>query len=362
MALQDVLRLGIWDAGRAFWDWWIGELSACLPRAWRVQTADRPFPEMHLSNDVMQLDFLGDDHHTHCVTLDEDTGVPPSAAFDVPEIYKSQPARIVIPHNLVLERELELPMTPRHMIRGLLTHELARHSPLPVEQVQFDHRVLEASKQSGHLRVALVIVRQTTIDMVLRLAHSLEVPVGEIGYSDSSGTFHRLDIEGVNFVRRPIKPEHVRQLLLAAACMVLIVANLIVMQQRGAERLAEIDSELAQARSIGLRTAEVAQELEAIRARRSALLSKFNGPTMSEVLSAASSLVPETANLTSIRIEGESVRLAGEAQEASQVLAAFEASPLFKEAKWNAPVTRDPRTEKERFQLSFQMEEAGWTR
>ena len=68
-------------------------------------------------------------------------------------------------------------------------------------------------------------------------------------------------------------------------------------------------------------------------------------------------IVPDTARLTELQVNGNSMEIAGLASDASSLITTLEASPRFKDVKFRSPVMRRPESNKERFEISLTLED-----
>ena len=78
---------------------------------------------------------------------------------------------------------------------------------------------------------------------------------------------------------------------------------------------------------------------------------KLESVPIAQILEELARILPDTAWLTDLRIEGDTVEISGLSTSAANLLPVLERSPHFVDAALAAPLTLDPREDKERFSL-----------
>ena len=104
------------------------------------------------------------------------------------------------------------------------------------------------------------------------------------------------------------------------------------------------------------RTAEVAdldQRLAALQDKRQFISAeKLNRMPSIELLDEVTRRLPDSSWLLQFTFREEDLRVAGYADDPSQLIRLLEQSPVLSDVRFASPVTRDPRVEKDRFNLS----------
>jgi general secretion pathway protein L len=110
---------------------------------------------------------------------------------------------------------------------------------------------------------------------------------------------------------------------------------------------------LLEARRAAHESAGIQKEIDRLLEDRSFLSDrKRRAPTVSKVLAEATHLIPDGDWLTELHISGDELQLTGFAVSSFALVDALERSPSFKSASFRSPVTRDAKTERERFSIS----------
>ena len=76
-----------------------------------------------------------------------------------------------------------------------------------------------------------------------------------------------------------------------------------------------------------------------------------------EVLEEISRVLPDSVWLSDLRIEGDTLDISGLAKSGAALPSLLEKSPLFADAALTAPLTLDPREDKERFSLRVRIKQ-----
>ena len=87
--------------------------------------------------------------------------------FGIPDIY------VAIPRELVIARDIRLPLAVKENLRTTLGYEMGKYIPLSSEDVYFDVLTIEESREDSFLRVLLFVVRKSDLETFLALATHL---------------------------------------------------------------------------------------------------------------------------------------------------------------------------------------------
>jgi general secretion pathway protein L len=134
-------------------------------------------------------------------------------------------------------------------------------------------------------------------------------------------------------------------LLLASAAVWMPIAESAAQADR-------LSARLSAARRSAHESAGIQKEIDRLLEDRSFLSDrKRRAPTVSEVLNEATHLIPDGDWLTELHISGDELQLTGSAVSSFAVVGALERSSFFRGASFRSPVTRDAKTERERFSI-----------
>jgi general secretion pathway protein L len=122
--------------------WWIDELSAMLPTAWRERLSSRP-------RTWIEPKPAGGWRVWKDGRLTEAT---PARGPKAP------PIGIVVPPEIALVREIVAPRMPPADVRRMLSLDIDRLSPLAPELIHFDLEVIERDGEDGRQKVLLALL------------------------------------------------------------------------------------------------------------------------------------------------------------------------------------------------------------
>jgi general secretion pathway protein L len=338
----------------AAWRWWIAELRGLLPkrlldllnaRQSRIVVEVTPdeisVTRRHAGSDSVLLRHGG-------------TAVASAApaALRGP-VSAGETVILRLPQPEVLRKTVELPLGALRNLRQILRFEVERQSPLELERVYFDHQVLRRDAAARKLVIELRIVKRDAVDRALSVCRSLGLVPAAL---DFIGDDRPLEMAGLltagatSVARWPWR--RVTVALAALAC--LLAASLAYVESARRQQLAsDIAARLAAAKTEVQDTDRLRKEIAALTTRTEFLDQQKAKPLAIRVVSEITRLLPDGTWLFQLEIDGPKIRLRGDSPAASQLLTAFDGSPLFTNTRFLAPVTQGGRSGLERFDLSF---------
>ena len=267
------------------------------------------------------------------------------------------PIGIRLPLSQCFERRVELPKAGRDDVRRMLHFDLERATPFRVGEVYTAHLAGDAAAK-GRQRVRQLIVKREAVDPLLADVKAAGL---EPAFVDCWQATPALGL-AVDFLeaQRPRRSGLARHMTppRTLAAMALLLAGLAFVIA-----LSRYDSALAEIRA---RTAEVRAEAAAVRGAqeradaavadlaRLQRLKLSQVPTV-EVLEALTRLLPDSVWLTDLRIEGDTLDIAGLAKSGAALPSLFVDSAFFSDAALTAPLTLDAREDRERFSLRVRL-------
>lgn len=264
------------------------------------------------------------------------------------------PMVVRVPAREVLTRVVHLPPAAAENLREVLAFEMHRRTPFVADAVYFDFRRLPMAPGDALLRVELKVVRRELVDRVLAMLPFPDLAIAgaaEASATDDGGLALRLTRPSR---RTPPRRRLARLLWVAnAALLAAVVVIPLVQQGRAIDGLqAQVAAARAEAESAGA----LREQAESLRAdRRSLIDAKRNRPALVNVLAELTAILPDTTWIQRLEIKARSARLSGASDTASSLIAIIDNSPLFRDAAFSAPVTRNPATGSEQFQLVFEI-------
>lgn len=348
-----------------FLDWWLGELGALVPGPLRRAIAGR--------GDALSFELSGGEL---VVARAAAGGVVEIGRVDlnVPIADQRTAVRKIMKKNAsgrteivlalggeqVLNKVLDLPSTAESELRDLLYFELDRQTPYRPEQARYDFRIADINPVTRRMQVEMVVAPVEAVDRIVALAAEWGVQPSVVtvtGIDDIANPAFDLSggaREGTNRLGR-----------IAASALALLAAGLLavaVWLPLEAQRLAALDAEriLAEARNSAVVAADLRDELDRVASAGSFLVRRKGETQMvTAVLANLTRLLPDDTWLFELHVRDREVRARGYAPSASAVLEMIENSPAFGNPSFSSPVTRVKGVDAERFDLTFEVADAG---
>lgn len=348
-----------------FFAWWGRELLACLPERWRKFIGERP--------DSLLLDLRSDE----VVVWREGA----AATREYGRIRRDLPADaqsaefarlrgaiddpgvrtvLCIPANRVLTRTLSLPAAAEDNLRQVLSFEMDRQTPFKADQVYFDARVLGHDASGRNVQVELVLIPRAQLDQELGALHGAMAALDGVDcWQDQPGAARRR----TNLLPPERRARHRDMRLplnlgLAALAVILLIVNMDESLSNRAAAVEAMRAEVDQAGVEAKRVAALRKTLaDSIAGANFLTDRKRKEPLTVALINDLTARIPDDTYLERLQIEGKQVQLQGQAEEAAKLIALLSASPCLGNPGFQGQVQPDPRTNKERFQISADLKE-----
>jgi general secretion pathway protein L len=337
-------------AGRAL-GWWLGELRALYEDAARrleaasgatitIEAGERYWILRQRGRSVGQIDWGQED-----LALAQD-----ALRAALTPTRRRRAVVVEIPPECVLSKIVSLPAGAHRELERILEFEIGRHFPFPAERVFFRHRTLPRGAAGGESGLAVEIVavpRETVGAIVDELAAVGVRPSGisVISASSEAPLFLPASVLGV-----PAKGSLNRSLAIAVGLLaVTALASWPIAQQ---VRLGAIEQEIASLKPRAEAALHAREQQRKDADRSTAILRLRAGrPALVAILDALTRELPDGSWLLSLSINGREVVLDGLSPSAATIALALERSANFTGIVFRSPITREPGSGLEHFQL-----------
>jgi len=342
-----------------FFGWWRRELRNCIPsglRDWRETRGQMLLVDVASAAAVLRV-MKGDRHRDLGTVARSPGGSAPLPAVVAKRLRRVGSVNGIVAQidaKNVLRHRLRLPLATNENLREVLSYEMDRVTPFRSDDVYFDFRVAETDAAAGQIVVDLFLVRRPVVDDVVALLRGWNLPPDRVttvlDAAKASGE--------VNFLAAPNRRRSGRLrrnlfalLTLAIAAGAAVSVNLALQQQT--MTLDAYEVALAELR-IQVQEVDTLKQQLMDRTTRSQYVAakKSEQPLTIAVVSELTRLLPDDTWLTQVRIQQRQLIIAGSAPGASDLIALLEASPLLSQVKFSASVVPDPKTGKERFNIT----------
>lgn len=339
----------------SFMNWWLSELASFLP-SWLTSGRDRPRTAL----------ILDVDHDGAVLTARKprdiktlgrtggDAGVDGLSALGERR-YRRWPLIVRLGADLGMRKVVDLPLQARNELANLLHFELDRLTPFSPEEVCFTWRVIETDQPAGRMKVALEMAPKGLVERALDIA------------AEHGRSVDRMEIQGdgeqepLDLLSSTTRAEPAGRFAYILPLIVLVLAIVAVWvplsrQQSAVDRLT---GQVETRKSAAEEALALRQELDAGTRKAGFLIDAKNGrASMTRVLAELTKLLPDHGHIVQLDIRDDEIQLNGFADRASDLLTILDRSAMFTSPSFTSAVTRDPRLDKERFQITVQLEGA----
>lgn len=347
-----------------FFAWWWGQLAMLLPRRWRELFAERA-EELLIDSHGRELgiwrqsgeqcadfgrialDAPAEDQRNEFSRLREQIDDPNLHVF-----YCIAPQRS-------LRRELMLPAAAEDKLRQVLAFEMDRQTPFKADQVYFDYRIAERDATAKNLKINLSVVPRAQLDAELAtLAACGVTPDGVDCWRAAPGSGRA----GLNLLppERRLKRKNLRlrlNLALGAAAILLLFVSMWELLANRQASLDAMTAEVEKAQNDAKQTALLTKKLQDNTASANYLFRmKHDTTTATELLTDLTKRLPDDTFLERLTVDEKGkVDVQGQSSNAARLIEGLQKSTVVEKATFSGTIQTDPRTKKERFNLSVEL-------
>jgi general secretion pathway protein L len=263
--------------------------------------------------------------------------------------------QVEIDPELLLIREVRLPLAAKRNLREVIGYEMDRLSPFEADEVYY-HFTPGIQNGSGEWLVGqLIVAQKKRLDPWYQLLAQLGITIEKVTLLD----------DGVSLTLKPRQHGRTQsrnrssKLLWTLSAMLLAVAMVsAVWQQR--QIVVDLQHKMQVARQSATQSMRLEEQLSQRReAVGMVLAQREDYLTMSDLLLELTRLIPTTSWLRRVKLTSKELILTGLSDQASELIAILERSPLFESVRFKSPVVRDRRSGKESFDLTLKLTQEG---
>lgn len=333
-----------------FFQWWFSELSS-LP----IFAEYSP----RLSH-AMVVDSDGQNGRLLIKSSDQSSSAS-QESVSLAEIFESvvpagAPVIVRLPHRLCYSRDVVLPNAASRDFEKILAIDLERVTPFRMKDVYSRHIIAKTAGNGPFQPIKQYVLKRSIADGIKAQAQARGHQLAgiEIWNADHSAALPITFLEQENQPRPARSAWTLRAVAGLAVVLAISAVGLSFYRQQTA-----LDDLKEQTAALRIK-AGVARELAEKSQTASTFASSFNKLRTETVSRAAiieeiTRVLPDSAWLSDIKINGTSVDISGLASSASALIADIERSPYFVDATAISPITFDPHEDKERFGIRMQL-------
>lgn len=347
-----------------FLRWWFGELRACIPGPLRRA-------------------LFGGDRRIVVSMADADLGIATLRQGKTRELGRiplgevrsnrgaarrllrrddlgGAPVTLRLPEGKVLRPRIGLPVEAAETLRDVVALDMDRHTPFSASEVYFDLHVAGLDTERQRLEVDLAVARRSDVEDALATVRTMGFQPDTVSVPsapDQGDEFNLLPPD--QRPRRSHVIAYANGALAAACCGLLLMAALRTVDRK--ERTAaDFEAKLAELRASSSEADRLGERLDVLIALSGQLIDeKTARASMVSVIDEVTQRIPDESWLTSYTFQAGSVEMTGYSDDPSEVLRQLEASEIFSEVRFTAPVTIDSRIGRERFNIAMTVSQRG---
>ncbi|HUZ75080.1 MAG TPA: PilN domain-containing protein [Stellaceae bacterium] len=338
--------------------WWIGELVACVPAAWRQRIA-----AWH-GRSVLAFDASG-----ASFVVGEGVRSPnpgrvgvASRAWDRP-VARNGAGDVVVrlPADKALRSVVSLPLAAERNIDQVIGFEFERLTPFKREDVFYSTRIARRDRKARNLQAEITVVQRDAVQNAMRAAQDLGFRAVAIEVAGPDGATP-VPCDLLLKAKQPAAHRLLRIAVVATAvaATALAVAAAVTPIVETDAQVRLLTARIAEARRDAEESARLRKAIEAEKANAQVLTArKRNTVPVTEILDELTRLLPDDVWLTELQIDAKEVRIAGFATSAASLLGLLDRSSAFANAAYRSPVTQNSALNREQFDIAAQIREPG---
>ncbi len=346
-----------------FFSWWIGELAAMVPpRLRRLIVPRRDFVVVELFDSRLVMRRWGAETSAEIMRVSLSGRRQAEARALVEDAWASvgkrgSPLILLLSQDRVLRKTLSLPAAAEENLDQALRFEIDRRTPFRVDDVCFDYKVSARHKDRKRIDVDLVVAPRAVVDQAIEQSVALGLAPDIVGVAGRER--ENPDIFDLLPKARPTAAARWNRrlaLALGLIALALLAASVYVPLERQRSLAEDLAVEAEAARNEAEGAHRLREQIDqAIDQGRLIVLKKMERPSVVQLLDEITRLLGDDTWLIRLRYVDNEVQIFGYSAAASMLIGAIEDSPLFRDAQFRAPVTRDPGIDAERFHIVFQV-------
>lgn len=345
---------------KKFFRWWGGELLHLLPDNLK-KILDQQQGHLIVRPYPMQL-RLSYEQGDAC----EDLGEFPRDAAGVDALKRVlaqngrfDKARLVfrLTHQDAVSKELTFPLAAAENLQQVIAYELDRFTPFNKDQVYFAIKLLEKNKQTGLVRLMLVLSPKDKLDALIEELSPLNMPPSLIDYDPVSND-RETNPSHYNLLPESHRDKKVQWQSfvhgsLTALFFILLAVFLVLPLWLENQAVNKLREEIAVIEKEATVVENLQAQIDTIIAQTKQLITKKQqSPPVVHILNSLSTLIKDDTWLNYLQYSDGRLQIQGQSPAASALIAVLEGSDLFANARFVSPVTQDRMSGLERFQLT----------
>jgi general secretion pathway protein L len=338
-----------------FWAWWMGELNALLPGFLRRAVPKAPEASLLFVEEGRWRLVNGADP-TQGFTLDslqDDKGIADQILAAAPN-FSLLRLVVVLPASQVLRRRVELPLVQERQLLPAVELQVDRLTPFKADAVRLGVKLAARDAVEGKVTADCAFAPRAGIDVLHERLRKLGLGAERFDVAGEGGVPQgfSLCVPGEGQLQR--QPVWTKLVLVAGALLAWYVAGLMWDGAREQD-IQAWEARVAEIRPQAMRSVALRQKLDGMVEPLEVARRHVPDEVLS-VLQELTQLLPDSARLTEFETKGDTIRIAGVAQEAASLIPLLEKSARFRDVRFLSQVMRQEETKKDRFEIALKLE------
>ena len=361
-----------------FWRWWMSELAALIPAAWRgaiQRRLARPIVELGDEAVFWRFDFTDGTSLLSVAERVSLTGdlvaVQAAGRAAVAKIAPAAAATarrpgviVVLSPRHVLRKQLALPAAVEENLAQALAYDLDRHTPFRADQLYFDATVIDRDAAKKTIRVDWAAALRTLVDSARRQVEEWGASVLAVVPGPAQASLPPLNLIPVEARPRAMHWRRWEVWLPVAAVAGLALAAVMVPLAQKREYAIALNRVTEYARQQAEAADALRQQLERLQDDYNFVLTKkYAYPNAVQVLDDVTRILPDDTWLTQLELKTSfkgkerqrEMLLRGESANAGKLIGLLEESKLVEQAALRSPTTKIQPGPGEVFDLGAQL-------
>lgn len=260
---------------------------------------------------------------------------------------------VSLPAHWVLSRTLTLPAIAEDNLLRAASYQIERCTPFTAEEVYYGAEVESRDKDAKQIDVTMQIVARSMVDDALEALKGLGLRPNRLcAAKDDISTTHEINLLPPAQHQRGSRKWAMAALALGVTAILLTAAAVwLPLEQKRtesvllAERITFLRTELITARKLEAEIDRLTKRVEFIPRQ------KQLHPPVIRTLNDLTELLPDDAWLYQLRLQKTQLEIQGYSKSASGLIELIEGSSAFQDATFRSVVTRDSKTDLERYHI-----------
>ena len=346
-----------------FWHWWSAEILYFVPAGLRAAFDKQ---ERLLLVSVRDSDLIIEYRHgsareqlqTISLLDKPETAANAIQANTQAAISDSDVVIVELSAARAARRQVSLPFGTEDRIAEVLGYEMDRLTPFASKDTYFHYHTVNRDMSRRVINIELVIALRQTVDDVLNRLEKNGIKATQLTVAGAVDTRTNLLPSDKRVSAVSTLPRVPAALTALAVILAMVAIAFPLLHQRS--ELAQLDEEISQLKPAAIAADQIRTQI-AETARQSGFFNDkwADTPTKISMLNEIARIVPDDTWLSRVQINGMTVRIQGESDDASSLIGLVEASALLRDARFSSPVTKNPRTSNDRFVIEMSIDTEG---